>query len=58
MRYRDVTLTQFVQKTENKVIICVGGGELLEGMFLLGDDRILDRVIAIVDNYKAGQDVL
>lgn len=54
MRLRDVDFKTFCKEVENKQILCVGAGKLLEDMFFLLDKAITSKVLAVFDNYKTG----
>ena len=54
MRFIDSTYDMFCKENENKKIICIGAGKLLDAMFMLWDKSITSKVEIILDNYKVG----
>lgn len=54
MNFKDVDFKTFVGELENKKIICIGAGKILNDMFFLWDEEVISRVEYVLDNNKTG----
>lgn len=52
MKLQNVSCSDFFKIVETKKIICVGAGQLFKDMLLLWKELIINKIIAVADNYK------